>query len=74
MATGGKGAGDDSVGMPVESPKTLPGGGGPQFHRAVFRAAQNGDGDATGGEEAGPGVVREIGESAIDHSTEKGTP
>ena len=47
MATGGKGAGDDRVGMPVESPKALPSGGGPQFQnaegnarRAVFRAAQ----------------------------------
>jgi hypothetical protein len=55
MATGGKGAGDDNVGMPVESPKALPSGGGPQFHRAVLRAAQNGG--AIGSKGAGSDCV-----------------
>ena len=55
MATGGKGAGEDHFGMPVESPKALPSGGGPQFHRAVFRAAQNGG--AIGSKGAGKDCV-----------------
>ena len=42
MATAGKGTGADKFGVPGEGAEVLPGGGGPQFHRAVVRAAQNG--------------------------------
>ena len=42
MATWGKGAGEDSAGVPGEGAETLPGSGGPQVHRVVVRAAQHG--------------------------------
>jgi hypothetical protein len=40
MATGGKDAGVEIAGVPVEGPEAMVGSGGPQFHRAVVRAAQ----------------------------------
>ena len=51
MPTGGKGTGADKVGMSGEGAEVLPGAGGPQFHRAVERTAQ--DGGAIGGKGAG---------------------
>jgi hypothetical protein len=51
MPTGGKGTGVDKFGVSGEGAEVLPGGGGPQFHRAFPRAAQNGG--AIGGKRAG---------------------
>ena len=55
MSTGGKGTGADTSGVSGEGAEVLPGGGGPQFHRAVERAAQNGG--AIGGKGAGHDCV-----------------
>ena len=51
MPTGGKGTGADTAGVSGEGAEVLPGAGGPQFHRAVERTAQ--DGGAIGGKGAG---------------------
>ena len=51
MATAGKGTGGNAIGVSSEGAEVLPGGGGPQFHRTVERAAQNGG--AIGGKGAG---------------------
>ena len=55
MPTGGKGTGADISGVSGEGAEVLPGGGGPQFHRAVPRAAQ--DDGTIGGKGAGRDLV-----------------